>query len=547
MKTLCFSVLRDLESAVEPKPKRDAGRRKNATGTRKKARSSSKKVLQPALGLTTERPTDFLLQIKERVAQLTNNGKRQLGAIELAELRFERGALLSVSSGDTAMEDEDDELHSVKSNKATVAGKISPEKIRSSMRAKLRREGQPEACVKYELACHLSPEDARLQQRQRRCRDDDFAMRRKEQLLMSRRRDAISCDVLSTEANREVSPRSPAARLVESPVSPASAFFSRSAETKQEEQDHSPYFEDRAASEPYDVSEGRHTPGPSDLTRRRSMEFTRDDKIVACRRQKAITLKLADLQKRRDRGELTATAFEAEKSEIFKEIFETDEEGNVTVRRSNWESVRDLEAIENPERFWVPQKKKSKGSQRAPPEEIDLDYMNETDRERGKVSDDEDDETEFAYEEDLTGLEIQRKAEDDFCLDQTVEGLPIPLGEKEYMSEEFERIRAVGAYNRFMAMKNEIRDNKHKLRRQLIKKMRNIERREMLMRRFDQRAPPEERMFKQDTSVNIDGTPTRQQKENWGFWYTPLQLLPDWMKAVKHDRQIIFPEDIKKI
>lgn len=74
------------------------------------------------------------------------------------------------------------------------------------------------------------------------------------------------------------------------------------------------------------------------------------------------------------------------------------------------------------------------------------------------------------------------------------------------------------------------------------------ERRQMLMRRFDQRAPPSERMFKQDTSFRSKGKPNDQEQQKWNLsWSAPAECIPRWMRGDSAHRQLIFPGDQRKI
>lgn len=77
-------------------------------------------------------------------------------------------------------------------------------------------------------------------------------------------------------------------------------------------------------------------------------------------------------------------------------------------------------------------------------------------------------------------------------------------------------------------------------------KQRNIEYREMLMRKLDQRAPPEERMFPQITFGLSDGPPTEEQIESWRLWRMPYSYRPKWMQD-NYRKSITFPCDKKKI
>lgn len=122
----------------------------------------------------------FLLRVKSEVAARQTSAAcgrpRRLDAAERAELQFARGALLSDTTEDSqgsslALSNSDsqhDGRMSVRSDGATVAGRINPERAYEALKAKLRREQHSAAEIEFEMACHLDPRDARREHRRRR-------------------------------------------------------------------------------------------------------------------------------------------------------------------------------------------------------------------------------------------------------------------------------------------------------------------------------------------------------------------------------------------
>lgn len=258
--------------------------------------------------------------------------------------------------------------------------------------------------------------------------------------------------------------------------------------------------------------------------------YTHDEKLIARKNQKCITAMFADLQKKLHRGDLTQGDFEEEKSKLFGEIFGVNDNGRVYVKETSASGVQKTKrGLKNFEETFL-RRRRRKGAFRMPgwkdAEETDAALEEDDDADDGQLYDDDDED-----EEDRIGTWVE---------------LP---------NDHYDPPKALDPRSKPNESSSSFMPTESAKRRKLTDKLDAIvygenrrlqfERREMLMRKFDQRAPPQERMFHQDTSVRHDGLPTASELKSWDEWHIPLNKMPTWMNESSDGRQLIFPPGMK--
>lgn len=254
--------------------------------------------------------------------------------------------------------------------------------------------------------------------------------------------------------------------------------------------------------------------------------YTHDEKVIARRNQKCITGLFEELQKKFHRGDFTKFEFEEEKSKLFEEIFGCDDDGKVYVKPTTAEGVQ---ATVKRVRSWEQQRVRRRNRRHM----FRMPGWNNGE------------ETDAALEEDEPTQ---------WCFDDFVDSSSSESDEDDARSEASASWVKLGGYEEREAKRRRLNCGSgssavegeavgHSSNKKAM--MRNIERREMLMRILDQRAPPEDRIFHQETTARSG--PTLRQKELWEEWRIPLRGKPGWMRENVEDRMVIFPSDRKRL
>lgn len=523
-----------------------------------------------AHGCRADSGSAFLLRVKSEVAarQNTSQGRRRhLGAVERAELQYARGALLSDTTSDSqgslsssshrvsSRLGRFDDRTSVRSDDATVAGRINPDRARAALKAKLKREHHSKADIEFEIACRLAPHDVRREHRRRRQRRNAVVLRECQQMQAARTSGTNIWkleSVAQSQGNCNIVQKT---KICEASVDTGG-------------------LDAMAATPPADDAPLANVASSGLGGGRRT--YSHDEKVLARQRQKKITRAFTELQKQRDRGLLSVTVFERQKMELFAHMFEWTD-GRVALKRSEdaaAEFIAPSGKKRIPDPFCSAALKRSRhlefgntsdcvtGDEKELKEEEDglsrfqVTCDDEEDKSKcggpasktvqlDDVDDDDDDDITYA----ACNLNLQR-----WLVRRSAEGGGFSVDIKDSLS----LWRSVPSLDVAAAWKEEVRRDPVARRiygpsvaeKERQRRAQKGERRQMLMRQFDQRAPPHERMFKQDTSFRSDGKPTAEQRQNWELWWNvPAEVLPQWMRggANTMDRQLIFPGDRRKM